>query len=240
MPSSVSLRTLSAIPCAPPDCAANDSALDKILEERVQRKFESIAHLITMNTPARELPDYGYTQGPPNWDDWSVIPEATIQEAVLLSCNLAPGPFGSIFRQLGAQLPKIPEHCRRRMYLTAQNVGPRKAIRRLRRAPSTDDWVINIKQFGEWARSVGWALPKEFLSMLPPVAGGAHGCATAALAAAAVPAGSVEPEKPLRARERATLHKVIAALLHEAGIGLSERGLPKRVVAMTDIFGHTR
>ncbi len=96
--------------------------------------------------------------GEPDWSIWTLIPKATLHEAVALSCNIDPDRVE--FTTVG-DCESQPLKYKSRMKIALAHVGKGGSLKSEGMFSHTDQ-IVKLNDFAEWADRIGFSLPDEF------------------------------------------------------------------------------
>ncbi len=177
-------------------------------------------------------PNYRGGLRPADWNTYRYIPEVTLQDAVALSCDIDPEQLDRSRVHVPGLVTdsRCPPEFKRRRKIAEANCGSRGAIPTIRFATTRSLSTVRLCDFAVWAKSLDWWMPDHLADMKPLAPSEKPRAAQGAV---------FEQEKALGNREKATLHKVIAALI-QRGLkrDLSDRGLARDIEMMTNAIGH--
>jgi hypothetical protein len=105
-----------------------------------------------------------------------------------------------------------------RAYITLGNLAPLGTLSTIKDMGDGARSFIKVTEFASWAIGLGWTLPEEFTLQTDGAAENGE-------------------EKPLDDRERDTYLIIIAALMQEAGINRTDRGVAKCISIATQEIG---
>lgn len=138
----------------------------------------------------------------PNWEKWRHVPDVRLWEGVALSLDIEPDQVD--INEHGWMAGQIAFHesamFKDRIFVAGRNLSSEGALEPtsiVMGDPSR--CAVRLRQFAEWALSLGWRVPPEFSALAPkPSETGATGVSGA--------------EKPLEGKGRASALKLILGM----------------------------
>jgi hypothetical protein len=98
----------------------------------------------------------------PNWQKWKHVPNVKLYEAVALSLNIAPEKLQrSPSAWMSGKRFEESDEFDVRLFVAQRNLNKLRPLNTLAMRYYDEDPVVKIRNFVEWALSIGWTLPRE-------------------------------------------------------------------------------